>query len=131
MRTGVRAGTLMLGLIALSACASDVPPVPAPPRGPTVSSLASMTESALADAAKRTGLKRADLKVLSVEAVIWSDGSLGCPEPGMQYTQALVPGYRVRIQAGTQVLDYHAGRSGQPVYCPADRAQPPAPDPRI
>jgi hypothetical protein len=131
MRTGVRAGTLMLGLVALSACASDVPPVPAPPRGPTMSSLASMTESALADAATRTGLKRADLKVLSAEAVTWPDGSLGCPQPGMQYTEALVPGYRVRIQAGARVLDYHAGRSGQPVYCPAGRSQPPLPDASI
>ena len=65
--------------------------------------------------------------MLSAEAVTWSDGSLGCPQPGMMYTQALVPGYRVRIQAGGQVLDYHAGRSGQPALCPAERAIDPIP----
>jgi len=42
------------------------------------------------------------------------------------YTQALVPGYRVRIRAGGKELDYHAGRTGAPVLCPPGRAIPPA-----
>ena len=82
--------------------------------------------AALADAAKRTGLKRTDLKVLSAEAVTWSDGSLGCPQPGMMYTQALVPGYRVLIRAGGQDLDYHASRMGLPALCPPGQAVPPS-----
>ena len=57
--------------------------------------------------------KRADLKVLSAEAVTWSDGSLGCPEPGMMYTQALVPGYRVQIRGGrTGIWIITLGREG-------------------
>ena len=86
----------------------------------------SLKEAALVDAMKRTGIDRRLLKVRSAEAVTWSDGSLGCPQPGMMYTQALVPGYRVRIDAGGKVLDYHAGRSGPPAFCPADRVMPPA-----
>ncbi len=46
----------------------------------------------------------------------------------MMYTQALVPGYRVRIQAGTEVLNYHATRSGNVALCPAERVRPPLPD---
>jgi hypothetical protein len=95
-----------------------------------MTTLESMTDAALADAARLTGMKRTDLKILSAEAVTWSDGSLGCPQPGMMYTQALVPGYRVRIEAGGQVLDYHAGRSGAPTVCPAELARDPATDNR-
>jgi hypothetical protein len=97
-----------------------------------VSRLESVKEAALIDAAKRTGVSRNLLEVLSAEAVTWSDGSLGCPMPGMMYTQALVPGFRVRIRAGGKELDYHAGRTGAPVLCPAGRAIPPvAGDDRI
>ena len=106
-------------------------PASGPVQGPVVNTLQSATEEALTDAARRTGLKRTELEVLRAEAVTWSDGSLGCPQPGMMYTQALVPGFRVRIRAGGEVLDYHAGRSGMPFLCPAGRAQPPVPDASI
>ena len=66
-------------------------------------------EPILADAAERTGLPRADLVVTRAEAVTWNDGSLGCPEPGMLYTQALVDGYHVVIGADDERLDYRVG----------------------
>jgi hypothetical protein len=37
--------------------------------------------------------------VVQAEAVTWPDGALGCPEPGIVYTQALVPGYWVVVEA--------------------------------
>ena len=46
------------------------------------------------------------LIVESQEEVTWNDGSLGCPEPGMMYTQALVDGYRVIIRAGDKTYDF-------------------------
>jgi hypothetical protein len=91
-----------------------------------MTTLEATVDAALADAAMRTGLKRTDLKVLSAEAVTWSDGSLGCPQPGMMYTQALVSGFRVRIRAAGKELDYHAGRMGLPMLCPPGRAVPPS-----
>ena len=90
-----------------------------------MTTLQSAIDAALTDAASRTGIKRTELEVLSAEAVTWSDGSLGCPQPGMMYTQALVPGFRIRVRAGTETLDYHAGRRGAPMFCPAGRAVPP------
>jgi hypothetical protein len=125
MRGSTRVGTLALGLAALAACAADVASAPPPSQQPVATDLSQVTRSALADAARRTGLAPDALKVLSAEVVTWSDGSLGCPQPGMMYTQALVPGYRVRIQAGGQVLDYHAGRGGRPTLCPAEHAVDP------
>ena len=92
--------------------------------------LKSMIEAALADAARRTGLDASTLKVARAERVTWPDGSLGCPQPGMSYTQALVPGYRIRIQAGKELLDYHAGVRGKPLLCPSGHATDPVPDGR-
>lgn len=47
-----------------------------------------------------------ELTVASAEAVTWPDGSLGCPEPGMVYTQALVEGFRVVIRADDKSYDF-------------------------
>ncbi len=119
-----------------TACAQSPPPPaaspPPPVQGqPMTATMRSIGEAARADAARRTGLPLAEVRVVSAESVTWRDGSLGCPEPGMAYTDALVPGYRIRVAAGTQELDYHASRGGQLVLCPAGRAVEPLPDSAI
>ena len=91
---------------------------------------AEMIEAALDDAANRSTTARADIKVTSAEAVTWRDGSLGCPRPGMVYTQALVPGFRIVLQAGEQVLNYHSSSRGRPLFCPAARVTAPLPSDR-
>jgi hypothetical protein len=72
-----------------------------------------------------TGRDVSELVVESAEPVTWSDGSLGCPRPDMSYTQALVPGYRIRIRSGERMLDYHASQRGQFVLCPAGQSLDP------
>jgi hypothetical protein len=84
-----------------------------------------MLDAALEDAARRASVDRSTITVVSAGAVTWSDGSLGCPAPGMMYTQALVPGYRIVLQAAGQTLNYHSSRAGKPTYCPAERVIPP------
>ena len=101
---------------------------PMPTPMPTSLTLDSAVQAALADASRRTGLAVEALQVKSATAVTWSDGSLGCPQPDRVYTQALVPGYRVRISAAGQELDYHASRRGPVSLCPAGRAVDPSPD---
>ena len=87
-------------------------------------------EAALDDAARSTGVPRGELKVVSVEQVTWRDAALGCPEPGMMYTQALVAGYRITIGAAGKSLDYHADQRGRVLLCPPERAVAPlAPPP--
>jgi hypothetical protein len=44
----------------------------------------------------------------------------------MNYTMALVPGYRILVRAGERLLDYHASRRGYFVLCPEGRSVPPA-----
>jgi hypothetical protein len=89
-------------------------------------SMQTMLEQIRADAAQRVGVALDDVKILAVDSVTWADGSLGCPEPGMMYTQALVRGSRIRVDAGGTTLVYHAGSRHTFVHCPPDRAQPPA-----
>jgi hypothetical protein len=75
---------------------------------------------AKADLAARLGVEPDELEVISAEEVTWPDGSLGCPEPGMSYTQALVDGSKVVLQHNDRVYVYHAGADDQPFLCPSD-----------
>lgn len=59
-----------------------------------------------------------DVKVMTAELVQWPNGALGCPQPGRMYTQALVPGYRVVLQAGGKRYHYHAALKGPFTLCP-------------
>jgi hypothetical protein len=56
------------------------------------------------------GLAPSAVTVERIERVTWRDGSLGCPEPGMTYTQALVAGFRVILAIGDERFDYRTGR---------------------
>ena len=69
-------------------------------------------EAAVADAASRAGVDPTEVTVVSAESVTFPDGGLGCPEPGMMYTQVLTPGYRVVVEAGGTEYDYRAGARG-------------------
>lgn len=87
-----------------------------------------LVQAVLADARQRAPDQAVQL--LDAQAVTWRDGSLGCPKPDFSYTQALVPGWLLRVQAGERMLQYHASQRGGWLYCPAHRAQTPAPDSR-
>ena len=127
-RVAVAACLALAPFLVQCAAASD-------PEGRNVTStntLQAKVDSALQDAARRTQLDVAQLRVTLAEAVTWPDGALGCPEPGRQYSQVLVSGFRIRIEAGAQTLEYHGSLRGQPFLCPAARIQPPtAVDPRM
>jgi len=80
----------------------------------------------LKEAAKLTNVPREQLVIVRAEPVVWNDGSLGCPEPGMMYTQALVNGYWVVIEAGGQKYDFRVGRGSTFRLCPRGQGQPPS-----
>jgi hypothetical protein len=88
------------------------PPLPANGSTPTPASggaPAALTAQAVADLSKQLGIPEANIKVASSEAVEWSDGSLGCPEPGMSYAQVITPGYRIVLQVSDKLYEYHTG----------------------
>lgn len=78
----------------------------------------------LEDAETRAAAEGEDLVVVRAEAVTWNDGSLGCPQPGMIYTQALVDGYWVVLEVGDQQFDYRAATSGYFALCERDLSLP-------
>jgi hypothetical protein len=69
------------------------------------------------DLLTRSGGDRSAVVVVKSEAVEWSDGSLGCPQPGMMYTQAIVPGYHVILALGDETYDYRLSDRGTFVLC--------------
>jgi hypothetical protein len=93
-----------------------------------------LLESILEDLQERKGMGREEITIERAEAVVWRDGSLGCPQPGMMYIQVLMPGYLVVLQVRDDVYNYHAGESGHFLLCerslpgevlpPADGAGP-------
>lgn len=78
---------------------------------------------ATADAAERAGVDVADVTFVTFEMVTWPDGSLGCPDPDMLYTQALVEGYRIVLEADGERLTYHGALGEDPFHC-ADPDEP-------
>lgn len=118
---------------ASSSATSTVVPTTTPPptstqstEETTVPTDAEPVEIAIADLAGRLDVAADDIVVVSVEEVTWPDGGLGCPEPGMAYTQALVNGSRIVLSVENTDYEYHSGQSGVPFYCPAERVTPPA-----
>jgi hypothetical protein len=86
---------------------------PSPPTGPS----AGRVEVAVADLATRLGIDPTAVEVVSVEEVTWRDGSLGCAQRGMAYTQALVAGSRIVLRADGAEHEYHQGGSKPPFRC--------------
>jgi hypothetical protein len=105
-------------------------PYPAEISGPEVTEvnglqaneLQQQVELAKLDLAKRLGIPVDEISVLRAESVTWRDGSLGCPQKGMMYTQALVPGSLIVLSASGASHAYHSGRKGPPFYCATPRA---------
>ncbi|MFK4837695.1 hypothetical protein ACI3KY_18360 [Microbacterium sp. ZW T2_14] len=56
-------------------------------------------------------------ELVSAHAVTWRNGALGCPKPGMFYTQALVDGMRVVVSVDGTTYDYRFGTSNTPRLC--------------
>jgi hypothetical protein len=136
----VRAPALLMFVAALAApliaCAAEKPATPraiAPPTripdvvdassasaGETVNTATMPREvrrAVVADAAKRFKVAESSVVLVRAEQLTWSDGSLGCPEPGMMYTQMLVPGFRVVAKTSGGELTYHTDSRGNAKSC--------------
>jgi hypothetical protein len=87
-------------------------PQPSPPPGTN-----RFVDQAVADLARRLGVPPTAIELQSFQAVVWPDGSLGCPEPGMEYIQVLVEGYRILLRHGGETYAYHGGGARDPFLC--------------
>ena len=80
------------------------------------------------DLARRLDVPLDNVIVSGARQVTWRSGALGCPEPGMSYTDALVPGSVIFLKADSTIHAYHAKIGGEPFYCPRERVEQPVLD---
>ncbi|OLT21801.1 hypothetical protein BJF81_14735 [Ornithinimicrobium sp. CNJ-824] len=80
-------------------------------------------QEAIAAEADRRDVEPDAVEVVGYAVVTWPDGSLGCPKPGMMYTQALVPGRQLILAVDGRQASYHAAEDGPFSYC-ADPSAP-------
>lgn len=73
--------------------------------------------TAIADLASHLGVDNDEIEVITHENVTWRDGSIGCPEPGEMYTQALVDGYRILLRVEGREYAYHGAEGRAPFRC--------------
>lgn len=74
-------------------------------------------EAAINDLAAQTGLPPGQINQVSMEAVEWSDTSLGCPQEGYMYAQVITPGYKIILEAGGVQYEYHTDEGTHVVLC--------------
>ena len=83
----------------------------------TASMPRAVRQAVVTDAARRFQVTEDAVVLASAEQVTWSDGSLGCAQPGRVYTQMLVEGYRVTATTTAGRMLYHTDTRGKVVTC--------------
>ena len=68
-------------------------------------------------AAAEADVSSDEIAVITAESVTWSDGALGCPQPGEMYTQALVEGYRIELDVAGEPMFFHGADGDEPFHC--------------
>ncbi len=86
--------------------------------------LARLVEQAVQDLSARLGIPEHTIEVVSIEAVQWSDSSLGCPEPGMAYLTMITPGYLIRLAVDELIYEYHTDLE-RVLYCETPSSESP------
>jgi hypothetical protein len=76
-----------------------------------------LVDQAVADLASRLKIDASKIETMSAQSISWPDGSLGCPRPGMAYTQVMVDGTLIQLSANGTTYSYHSGGSRAPFLC--------------
>lgn len=79
-----------------------------------------MIQAAIKDLSRRLLTPEETIDVVETRSVEWPDGSIGCPEEGIVYTQATIQGTQVLLGSDGKIYDYHAGDDGEIFLCPSD-----------
>jgi hypothetical protein len=77
---------------------------------------------ARSDLATRLQVQPEDVTVIERTEKTWPNGSMGCPQPGMQYTQSLVEGSLLVLEVRGDRYNYHAGGGRDYFLCAKLRA---------
>jgi hypothetical protein len=84
---------------------------------PTNPFLRQVTNQAVQDLASRLAVPPERIEFLELKSMLWPNGGLGCPRPGMMYPQVQQDGYLIRLRAGKREFEYHGGARRGPFLC--------------
>jgi hypothetical protein len=87
------------------------------PLVPVQPGLETLVKQAREDLARRLSIALEQIEELEARSVVWPDGGLGCPEPGLAYTQVPRDGVLIRLRAQGRVYSYHGGSGTPPFLC--------------
>jgi hypothetical protein len=88
------------------------------PQDPAGQKLVTQAKEGLA---RQLSIPLSAISLLKFKEVVWPDSSLGCPRPGLIYTQVLQPGFLIRLSARGRAYEFHAGAKGAPFLCSEPR----------
>lgn len=71
--------------------------------------------AAIADLSEQSSVPPEEITLVSMEAVEWSDSSLGCPQEGFMYAQVITPGYLIMLEANGEQFAYHTDQEGNSI----------------
>jgi hypothetical protein len=100
-----------------SPLAGPVSPLDVPPKDLQENTVEHLSQLARANLAAELDVNADDIELIDVEAVQWSDTSLGCPQPGMMYAQVITPGYRMTLEVDGQEYVFHTDGGQRVVHC--------------
>ena len=63
---------------------------------------------AIQDLAQRLDVSLDEITVVHIEEIEWSDASLGCPQPGMDFAQVITQGLEIVLQFEEDTYSYHS-----------------------
>lgn len=125
---------LIAAMVVLSACAAapagtsspavtsplpvQVSPLPQTPMSETADT--PPARAAIAALAKQLTVAENTVRVLSVEGIEWTDGCLGLGGPAESCLQAIVPGYRVLLEANNRQYEVRTDQDAQQVRIAPD-----------
>ena len=66
---------------------------------------------------EEAGVDPSDVVVVGSFAKTWTDGSLGCAEPGIVRTKREQTGYQVELEAAGETWDFRIRDSGEVIAC--------------
>lgn len=72
-------------------------------------------QAAISHLASTLSLSPDEVGILSTEAVDWPDGCLGVQRPGVMCTEAIVPGYKIILQARGEQYELHTNKNGSQI----------------
>jgi hypothetical protein len=103
-------------MLAIEGCGS-APTASSPVTPPSEPASTAAVALARRDLADHTGVPADQIVVATVTPATWPDGSLGCPKPGIMYSQIVTPGYRIVLQVRGQTYEYHSDGGSHVAPC--------------